>query len=275
MERWIISEPRTIELGTVHTLKVALVAGRVDIVAHDEPTALVEVSEVIGRDLLVSIDGGTLTVDHPQLRWDNFWEAVTKATGRARADVSIRVPRGIDLKLSVVSANALVWGTHGPAAVNTVSGPVVLDAMEGDLTVNSVSGEVTIRDHRGTVNVKTVGGDVTTSGEIPALAVNTVSGDLFADLTGPTDRIDVNTVSGDILIRLPEGQSARYRISSARGIIRLDDNDFTGSRGQMNWVYGPFEGAWTDVAINTASGKVSVVHQSVDTTADATTGESA
>jgi len=273
MERWLVTDRRTIELGSIDTLKVALISGRVDIVAHDEPGALVEINEVSGRELLVSIEGGTLTVDHPQLRWDNFWEAVTKATGRARADVSIRVPRGIDLKLSVVSATALVSGTRGPAAVNTVSGDVVLDAMEANLTVNSVSGEVAIRDHRGNVSVKTVSGDATAAGQIPVLSLNTVSGDVFADVSGRSEGVDVNTVSGDVLIRLPEGRAARYRVTSGRGVIRLDDNDFTGSRGQMSAKYGELAGEWTEVQINTASGKVSVVHATADSTAGATTGD--
>jgi hypothetical protein len=71
-EKWLINGPKVIDLDLVRTLKVSLVGGQIDIVAHDEPGARVEVHSVSGKDLKVSIDGDTLEIDHPQLAWDNF-----------------------------------------------------------------------------------------------------------------------------------------------------------------------------------------------------------
>jgi len=45
-ESWVVSGPQVIEVDEVRSLRVQLVAGRVDVVTHDEPGARVEVHDV-------------------------------------------------------------------------------------------------------------------------------------------------------------------------------------------------------------------------------------
>src|ERR1700712_5129822 len=134
-EKGVIDGPKVIDLGPTRRLKVALVRGQVDIVGHDEPTTRVEVHSVSGKDLRISLNGDTLEIDHPQLRWDNFVEVFRSFRGSASADVSIMVPREVALKFGVVSASALISGLHEDANVSTVSGDVLIDGVSGDLTL--------------------------------------------------------------------------------------------------------------------------------------------
>ena len=83
-EKWLVEEPKVIDTGIVRRLKVGLVAGQVDVVAHDEPTARVEVHSVSGKPLMVEVDGDTLTVDHPQIRWDDPIGFLKSFRGRAQ-----------------------------------------------------------------------------------------------------------------------------------------------------------------------------------------------
>ncbi|MCB1299597.1 MAG: hypothetical protein KDB08_11540, partial [Microthrixaceae bacterium] len=169
-EKWLIDSPRTLDLGSIRSLKIGLVRGQIDIVAHDEPETRLEVHEVSGKPLRVTLDGDRLEIDHPQLRWDNWIETMRTFTGRARADVSLLVPREVGLKLGVVSANALVSGLRGDAQLSTVSGDIVADGLDGALQLNSVSGELTVRGHRGRVAAHTVSGDVTVAGALTRFA---------------------------------------------------------------------------------------------------------
>lgn len=91
-EKWLVDEPKVIDTGIVRTLRVGLVGGQVDVVAHDEPTARVEVHSVSGKQLKIEVDGDTLTVDHPQIRWDDPIGFLKSFRGKALADVSILVP---------------------------------------------------------------------------------------------------------------------------------------------------------------------------------------
>lgn len=259
-DTWMISGPKVVEFDDVTRLKIALVGGQVDIVAHDEPTTRVEVHTVTGKDLKVAFDGTTLEIDHPQLGWDNTLGLLTGFRGREKADVSILVPRFAALDLGVVSASALVSGLTRDATLSTVSGDVQVDGHVGDLTLNAVNGELAVRDHHGDVTAHTVSGDITVAGDIRSLTTDGVSGNVFADLARVAHRLRANTVSGDVTVRLEPGSPAQYTINTVSGRLQLDSQSVTGVRGTFTTTYGELGGSWLDVRVNTVSGDVSVLH---------------
>jgi DUF4097 and DUF4098 domain-containing protein YvlB len=259
-EKWLLDGPKVLDLGPIRHLKVALVRGQVDIVGHDEPTTRVEVHSVSGKELRITLDGDSLEIDHPQLRWDNFIDVFRSFSGSAKADVSILVPRDVALKFGVVSSTGLISGLHADATISTVSGDLVIDDLQGDITLNSVSGELAVRNHTGRINAHTVSGDVTASGEVNRFRADGVSSEIFLDLTGSPDEIKVNTVSGNITARLDGNRAAEYRISTVGGRIQLDDSEITGVRGSYTGKYGTLEGSWLDFRANTVGGTIAVLH---------------
>ncbi len=259
-QKWLVDGPKVIDLGPVKNLKVSLIAGQVDIVGHDEPTTRVEVHSTKGKALKIVCVGDNLQIDHPQLSWDNFIDVFKSFWGSARADVSVLVPRDVELKLGVVSASALVTGLTEDANASTVSGELTLDGMTGDLQLNSVSGEMTVRNHTGTILANTVSGEITASGEIERFFADSVSGSVFLDVTGTPDAVRVNTVSGDVTTRLEPGVAAQYKINTVGGRIHLDDSEIRGVRGGFTGTYGSLEKTWVDFKANTVSGDVSVLH---------------
>jgi hypothetical protein len=113
LEKWLIKpgETRVIDLEDIRKLKVGLVGGQIDVVAHDEPGVRIEVHAVTIKDLRIEASGDVVEIDHPQLRWDNFLEVFRNfGSGGPKAEISVAVPRGILLTLGVVSASALVSG---------------------------------------------------------------------------------------------------------------------------------------------------------------------
>jgi DUF4097 and DUF4098 domain-containing protein YvlB len=226
-QKWLVDGPKTIEIDGIRKLKVGLVAGHVDVIAHDEPVVRVEVHSVSGKDLRITAEGESLEIDHAQLSWENWLDVFRNFTpGAARADVSILVPRETALKLGVVSASALVSGLRAGADLSTVSGDVSTDGVTGPLQVNSVSGEVTARNHDGRIGVHTVSGDVTATGPVTAFTSDGVSGDVFLDLAGVPDAIKVNTVSGDVAARLGSDVATGYSVNTVGGKLQLDDSSF-------------------------------------------------
>lgn len=270
-ERWLVmpGETKTIDFEVVRGLKVSLIGGQVDVIGHDEPTARVEVSDVSGKELKISIDGDQLEVDHPQWRWDNFIDVFRSWRGKARADVTILVPRDVVLKLGVVLATALVSGLVTDAKLNTVSGEITADGLVGDLDLNTVSGELTARDHRGEVAVHTVSGDITVSGSVPKFSVDSVSANVYLDLFDVPYEVSTNTVSGDVTMRLDEGVGVRYRLNTVSGVAHLDGTTIV--RGSMGKTYshqtGSLEGRWLDMSASSVSGNISVVRRPAGTDA--------
>jgi hypothetical protein len=259
-EKWLVDGPKTIDVENVRKLKVALVAGQIDIIGHDEPGARVEVHSVSGRDLKVSIEGDTLEIDHPQLHWDNFLDIFTWSKGSARAEVSVMVPRAVALRLGVVSASALISGLEADANVSSVSGDIIVDGLIGDLSYNTVGGELAARDHTGKISAKSVGGDITASGTINSFAGDSVSGNVLLDLNGVPDEVRVNTVGGNVTVRLDEGAPAAYTVNQVGGRLQLDDHSIARRAGRHEGKFGDLSGRWVDLRVSTVSGNVGVLH---------------
>jgi hypothetical protein len=259
-ERWVIGEGQTrvIDLDAVTALRVGIVAGSVDIVAHDEPTARVEVHRVEGRDLTVTLEQGRLSVSHPRMSWDDVWQSVKALVGvRAKVELSILVPRDVALSLGQVSASALVTGLGSSATLSTVSGPIQVASHRGDLELNTVSGDLEVSGGAGRLSAHGVSANVTASGELTEIGVDTVSGEVLLDVHGSPRSVTVNSVSADVTVRLDAGQGVRAatRTVSGRGTVV---GRVLPKRGGTEAVDGT--NAFSLVA-NTVSGDVTVVRR--------------
>jgi len=271
-EKWLIApgEERVIDIAQATRLKIGLVGGQVDVIAHDEPGIRIEVSGVTVKDLRIESDGTQIEIDHPQLGWDNFLEVFRNfGSGGPRAEVSVAVPRSIALNLGVVSAGALVSGLANDARLNTVSGDIIVDTHTGDLTLNSVSGDVQVRGLTGAANANSVSGDVALTGSVRKATVDTVSGSIWVDAAGAVNTINLNTVSGSSTIRLEETLPANYVMRSMSGGLLVDGID-RGNSGPTNYTgsTGELAGTFVDVRTNSVSGDTTILRRALTTVAD-------
>ena len=273
LEKWLIKpgETRVIDLEDIRKLKVGLIGGQIDVVAHDEPGVRIEVHAVTIKDLRIEASGDVVEIDHPQLRWDNFLEVFRNfsVTG-PKAEISVAVPRQIAMTLGVVSASALVSGLETDARLNTVSGDIIVDGITGDLSANAVSGDVQIRGLTGTLNANSVSGEVAATGSIRKATIDTVSGNMLVDSTGRVDAVSLNTVSGDATVRIDEGHPANFVLRSVSGRLMVDGIKRSTS-GPSNYVdsVGELSGSFVDVRANSVSGDVTVLRRASTPAPDA------
>lgn len=273
LEKWLIKpgETRVIDLEDVRKLKVGLIGGQIDVVAHDEPGVRIEVHAVTIKDLRIEASGDVVEIDHPQLRWDNFLEVFRNFSASGpKAEISVAVPRQIALTLGVVSASALVSGLETDARLNTVSGDIIVDGITGDLSANAVSGDVQIRGLTGTLNANSVSGEVAATGSIRKATIDTVSGNMLVDSTGRVDAVSLNTVSGDATVRIDEGHPANFVLRSVSGRLTVDGIKRSTS-GPSNYVdsVGELSGSFVDVRANSVSGDVTVLRRAATQEPDA------
>ena len=283
LEKWIIhpGETRVIDIENVRSLKVGLVAGQIDVIAHDEPGARIEVHGVTVKDLRIEVNGDLLEIDHPQLRWDNFLEVFRNfGSGGPRAEISVAVPRAVALNLGVVSASALVAGLHSDTSLNTVSGDIIVDGLTGDLRVNAVSGDVQVRGLEGSLSANSVSGDIAATGALSRASIDTVSGAMLVDSSGDTSSVNLNTVSGNATVRLDDGYPANYVVRSVSGRVQVDgevrSGRGTGPTTNFVGAAGELSGSFADVRVNTVSADVTVLRRpatpATETPADAPAG---
>lgn len=263
-ELWTVTGPQTIDVENVRSLKLGIVKGRFDVVMHDEPFVRIEISEITGDPLTVTLVDGRLEVRHqlqgPQGWFRNLMGTVNN-TSTNSVIVGIALPSGVDVEAGTVSGDGMVSGISGRTRLNTVSGSVLADSTSGELHVNTVSGEVIARNHDGVLTAKSVSGEVTASGKFKNVRASTVSGDLSFDLQDYTNDLGANSVSGDLTIRLPHDVGLDIVAKSASGTVVIDDQMYAQPGSNVHTIVGPDERLML-VRTNTVSGKTFIMHGS-------------
>ncbi|MEU2064991.1 hypothetical protein [Streptomyces sp. NPDC013455] len=235
MPEWSVTEPRKLTFDApVRDLRVRIVNGTVNVMGTDEPAARLEVSELEGPPLVVTQDGGTLTVGYEDLPWKSLLQWLDRGSRRRSAVVSLAIPADARVEVGVVGAGAVVSGVSGPAVVRGVTGDTTLVGVSGPVRADTVSGSLEAQAVTGDLTFHSVSGDLTVvEGSGLSVRADTVSGSMIVDLgpDGPTD-VGLTSVSGEIAIRLPHPADAEVEANTASGTI---SNAFDGLRVHGQW----------------------------------------
>ncbi|MDX2597205.1 MULTISPECIES: DUF4097 family beta strand repeat-containing protein [Streptomyces] len=235
MSEWSVAEPRKLTFDTpVSDLHVRIVNGTVNVVGTDEGSARMEVTDIEGPPLVVTQQGGTLTVAYDDLPWKGFLKWLDRKGWRRSAVVSLAVPADTRVEVGVVGAGAVVSGISGPAVVKGVTGDTTLVGLSGPVRADTVSGNLEAQAVTGDLRFNSVSGDLTVvEGSGSAVRADSVSGSMIIDLDpdGPTD-VRLTSVSGEIAIRLPHPADAEVEANTASGTI---SNAFDGLRVHGQW----------------------------------------
>ncbi|WP_282852142.1 DUF4097 family beta strand repeat-containing protein [Gulosibacter sediminis] len=259
-ETWQVNGPESIDVGLVRRVRASLMGGSVNVVAHDDASCRVEVDGLTGRDLKVELDGDTLTIDHPQLDWQQFGTSVRTLVDGPSAEVYVLVPRRCDVNVKATSAEVLVAGVEGEVSISTVSGEQFADQTGGTLALSSVSGNVTAREHAGRVDAKTTTGDITVSGTLLEYTGNTVSGSAVVDLLDAgTRQFTHNTVSGRATVRLAAGTNPSYNIQTVTATTHIGDDTIDPLHGRRHREQATGDGDSLFLRLNSVAGSITVV----------------
>ncbi|MET8245726.1 DUF4097 family beta strand repeat-containing protein [Streptomyces sp. NPDC005202] len=236
MSEWSVGEPRKLAFDEpVTEVHVRIVNGTVNVVGTDEGSARLEVSEIEGPPLVVTQQGGTLTVAYDDLPWKGFLRWLDRKGWRRSAVVSLAVPASTRVELGVVGAAAMVSGIDGRAEVKGVSGDTTLVGLTGPVRADTVSGNVEAQALSGDLRFNSVSGDLTVvEGAGSSVKADSVSGSMIVDLDAAGRATDVNltSVSGEIAIRLPHPADAEVEANTASGTV---SNAFEDLRVSGQW----------------------------------------
>ncbi|MFF9128881.1 DUF4097 domain-containing protein [Streptomyces sp. NPDC014776] len=223
MSEWSVAEPQKLTFDEpVSELHVRIVNGTVNVVGTDEGSARLEVSEIEGPPLLVTQQGGTLTVAYEDLPWKGFLKWLDRKGWRRSAVVSLAVPARTRVEVGVVGAAAMVSGIDGRAEVKGVTGDTTLVGLGGPVRADTVSGSVEAQALSGELRFTSVSGDLTVvDGSGSSVRADSVSGSMIVDLDPAAHPTDVNltSVSGEIAIRLPHPADTEVEANTASGSV--------------------------------------------------------
>ena len=263
---WAIAEPRKLTFDEpVSALSVRIVNGTVNVVGTDEPTARLEVSDIEGPPLVVTLRDGVLTVAYEDLAWQHMLKWLDRKGWHRRAVVSLAVPAGSAVEVGVVGAGAFVSGIRGRTDVRGVTGDTTLVGLAGPVGAETVSGNVEAQAVTGDLRFHSVSGDLTVvEGAGASVKAESVSGNMVLDLdaTGrPTD-VRLATVSGELAIRLPHPADAKVEANTASGSV---SNGFEDLRVSGQWgakkITGTLGSGTGTLRATTVSGSIALLRR--------------
>jgi Putative adhesin len=238
-------------------LRVRLVSGSVAVLASEDAPTL-DIARLDGQPLLVTHQGGVVTITYQDLRWDGLRGWLHPR--RHSADVTVTVPGTCPTQVGVVNAGAIVSGISAKMGARSVSGDITLDGVVGNVDAKTVSGNLEARDIDGELAFNSVSGDLTLAGgTVSHLDAKTLSGRVTADIElRDGGGLRVSTVSGDVAVRVPASCSARVALRSASGRLSSSFDGMGSSRGP-----GP---AVMNATIGSGSASLSVSSMTGDVT---------
>jgi hypothetical protein len=150
--------------------------------------------------------------------WNRSWN------DRARANITVTVPRGMALNVSSGNGEVSVTSAASEAKVGSGNGKVRVSGVQGRVDASSGNGTVTVDDVTGPVNASSGNGDVsigTVNGPVSASSGN---GDILVSmdrLTGDGD-LEFSSGNGRIEVTVPSDFSAEVQASTGNGRITTD-----------------------------------------------------
>ncbi|MEN8650960.1 DUF4097 family beta strand repeat-containing protein [Streptomyces sp. 21So2-11] len=261
-----VAEPEKLTFeGTVTALNVRIVNGTVNVVGTDDGPARLEVSEISGPPLIVTREGGTLTVAYEDLPWQNLLKWLDRKTWSRNAVVSLTVPADASVEVGVIGAGAVVSRISGRTNVRGVTGDTTLVGLSGAVHADTVSGNVETQGVTGDLRFKSVSGDLTViEGAGSSVRADSVSGDMVIDLDPsgkPTD-ISLTTVSGEVAIRLPHPADTRVEANTTSGAVSnaFDDLRVSGQWGTKK-ITGTLGNGNGKIRAATVSGSIALLRR--------------
>ncbi|MBL8980864.1 MAG: DUF4097 family beta strand repeat protein [Gemmatimonadetes bacterium] len=143
---------------------------------------------------------------------------------RARANITVAVPRGMRLRISSGNGDVSVSSAAVEARVASGNGRVRVNGVRGQVTASSGNGRVTVEDVTGPVKATSGNGDVTIGTVAGPVSASSGNGDILVSMDRLSGEGDMEFTSGNgrIAVTLPSDLSADLEASTGSGQITTD-----------------------------------------------------
>jgi hypothetical protein len=217
-----------------------------------EPTGRVEISNVSGSvevigwdrpqvDVRGELDGDVQRVDVTSRKGLTSIKVVlpSQSSHGGEAALKVRVPKGSEIEVVVVSADVRSTGVLGVQRLKTVSGDIVAELAQAETEVKTVSGDTILRgiDKITRVRASSVSGNISYERGAGDLEATLVSGDLRVDLK-PARAVRVRTTSGDVTLRGRLDTAAGIEMEAISGQLFIETSSNTGVRYEASTFSG-------------------------------------
>jgi DUF4097 and DUF4098 domain-containing protein YvlB len=137
-------------------------------------------------------------------------------------NLHLKVPAGISLDASGVSADVRIRGLKGNVEAASVSGDIEVEVTSKEVEAQSVSGDVTVQASAEMTRVESVSGDVTVRGVKGEVRGESVSGDVRVEVIS-VRRVNLESVSGDLELEIERviEEGVEIELETLSGDVRM------------------------------------------------------
>lgn len=136
----------------------------------------------------------------------------------ANMEFDVTVPRWMGVSIHGQQVDVSITGTEGEVAIETVSGPVVIEGGRGRVSVRTLSGRIAISNTRGRVDAWTLNESVTLENIVGDISVETTNGGIT--MRGVrSGSVRAATVNGSVTYHGHVLDQGRYAFTTHNGNI--------------------------------------------------------
>jgi DUF4097 and DUF4098 domain-containing protein YvlB len=222
---------QSVKISPGGTLRLNNFAGRVTITGSNDTEVSIEATrygsrsqlETVKLEIASTTSGVRIDANRRDRPWS--WWGPWGRFDAVETDFDIKVPRNIDLDITLFSASLDVQGVEGSHTVETFSSRVRLDDVNGPIRAKSFSGPLEIRttawQARQTVDVETFSGSIDL--RVPDSAQGTVEFDSFSGRLKTTTPLTFQSSRRNhIVAQMGAGSGGSIRVKTFSGNLTVD-----------------------------------------------------
>ena len=235
-------------------LEIKSIAGDVKVRATTTNITSVNVSGRYADEMIVTQTGATITIRSPHADGLDGLFLGGLIRRHRRIDITVEVPVGSDLALSLGAGDTSITGPFGRVEVRPGAGCVHLGQAAGEtivhlgagsITVDTITGSARLVTGAGSIKVGDVVGDAQLQVATGEIDINTIAGAVRAKTSAGS--LHAGTVAGDLTAEMSVGGATIDRISAGH-------LTFKGTSGGVKVGVVAGTPTWTD--LSTMTGRV-------------------
>lgn len=221
-------------------------------------------------------DGNVVTLaarvdEHSWWGWGTF--------GDHRLNITIRMPKDADLRLTTTNGDINVSSLNGQVSIHTQNGridaqhlqgtldigssngAITLDTLQGAMTVHTTNGSITASRLDGKCEVSTTNGLVRVEGRFESLAITSTNGSVFTRAeSGSRMASDwrIETTNGGVDVSVPKDLAANLDVNTNNGSIKLELPVTVQGDAGGNSVRGTLNGGGPQMSLRTTNASIHV-----------------
>ncbi|HEY7696830.1 MAG TPA: hypothetical protein VIE88_00370 [Vicinamibacteria bacterium] len=196
-----------------------------------------------------------------RFRFEGRVETVPPFGGGLRTDLSLRVPREVELEISTGDGSVRIAGTSGRLSAESGDGRILVERISGEIRLRTEDGSIVGRDVEGAVEATTEDGGIELEGTFPSLEAVSSDGSIrveCVDWPGASMKGWVlRTADGAIRILLPPSAAADIDATASDGRIVNRLSSFEGDEpDEGTRLRGKIAGGGPLLLLSTMDGRI-------------------